>query len=331
MTESQPHTGLAPFRQQTWRTKWLLCGAAFLALWYSVRYLDREWLSRWPVVIVLLVTGLAPHLFLLLFPLFTRDKDSAGRILIPGVKRWLIEFAIAIPIVIVTTITLGALDYLVRVLWPGKTLTPDAVTSMASSSPRLIYPILLFSFTLAPVAEEVFFRGFVYNSLRTRMPASVAGLVQSLIFGFCHFFGTTHAVIAFALGLAITGVYEWRKTLVSPIFVHSGINFLFAVGVLAMMAEYADRPTLGVVGGPNDSACIIRDVIPDSAAFEAGILVEDRIVAVDGQRVGSFPDLVAVISAKQVDDRVTVNLVRKGKSLDIEATLKRRADTRQPP
>ena len=114
-------------------------------------------------------------MFLLLFPLLTRDKDDAHRIHVPGIKRCLIELAIALPIVVVTMIALGGLNYLVGKLAPGKTLTPDAVTRMASSSPRFIYPMLLFSFTVAPIAEEVFFRGFIYNAFRKRMPAILAG------------------------------------------------------------------------------------------------------------------------------------------------------------
>jgi membrane protease YdiL (CAAX protease family) len=330
MKESRQSIDDASFRRQTWRTKWLLFGAAFLALWYSVRFLDREWLSEWPIMLLLLVTGFAPQLFLLLFPLFTRDEDNAGRIQIPGVKRWLIEFLIALPIVILTLLALGGLNYLVGTLSPGKTLTPDAVKGMASSSPRYIYPILLFSFTLAPVAEEVFFRGFLYNAFRKRMPTVIAGLVQSLIFGFCHFFGATHAVIAVALGIVITTVYEWRKTLISPILVHAGINFISAIGVLAMMAEHADRPTIGVIGGPDDK-CIVREVIPKSAASEAGVMVDDRILAFEGQPVAGFSDLAAAVSARQPDETVTLSLVRDGETLDIEVTLKRRGDTTQPP
>jgi membrane protease YdiL (CAAX protease family) len=331
MMVSPPPNNPGSFRQQTWQTKWLCIGAAFLALWYSVRYWDREWLSQWPVLLLLVVTGFAPQLFLLLFPLFTRDKENTGRILIPGVKRWLIEFAIALPIVIATMVALGGVNYLVGVLSPGKSLTPDAVKGMASSSPRFIYPLLLFSFTFAPVAEEVFFRGFVYNALRKRMPTVVAGVLQSLIFGFCHFFGTTHAAIAVALGLVFTTVYEWRKTLVSPILVHVGINVIFAVGVLAMMAEYADRPTIGVIGGQDPTECVVRAVIPDSAASESEILVGDRIVAFDGQPIASFPELAAAVATRQPQDRVTLTIVRGDETLDIGVTLKRRANTTLPP
>lgn len=109
-----------------------------------------------------------------------RSKRTAKRIAIPGFRRCLVEFAIAIPILIVTMVAMAGLNYFVGILSPGKTLTADAVTAMASSPPRYIYPLLLFSFTFAPIAEECFFRGFVHNAFRQRMPTIVAGLLQSL-------------------------------------------------------------------------------------------------------------------------------------------------------
>ncbi len=331
MTESRPSPNTAPFRDQTWRTKWLVIGGAFLAIWYSVRFVDREWMLQWPSELLVLVTGIAPQVFLLLFPLSTRDKDTTKRIVIPGLRRWLVEFAIAIPIVIVTMIALGGLNFLAGILSPGKTLTPDAVTGAASFSPRYIYPLLLFSFTFAPIAEEFFFRGFMHNAFRQRMPTIAAGLLQSLIFGFCHFFGTTHAVVAVILGLIITIVYEWRKTLLSPIFVHAGINFIAAIGVLGMMGEFSNRPTIGVICSPDDTECTVREIIPNSAASESGIAVDDIIMAFDETPITDFSALATAVSAHQPNDTVVLRVLRDGETLDIAVTLKRRAETKPPP
>jgi membrane protease YdiL (CAAX protease family) len=331
MTESRQSNDAAPFRGQTWRTKWLVIGGAFLATWQSLRFIDREWKSQWPIALWLIVTGVVPQVFLLVFPLVTRDKEVTKRIAIPGFRRWLVEFAIAIPIVIVTLVVLGGLDYLLGVLSPGRTLRPDAITDMATNSPRYLYPLLLFSFTFAPIAEECFFRGFIHNAFRQRMPTIAAGMLQSLAFGFGHFFGTVHAIVAVAVGLILTMVYEWRKTLLSPIFVHAGINFFAAMGVLGMMANLADRPTIGLSGDPDDNECIIREVIPNSAASEADIKVDDKIVAFDGKPIADFPALGAAVAARQPNDTVILRVVRDGETMDIQVTLKRRGESKQPP
>jgi S1-C subfamily serine protease len=98
-----------------------------------------------------------------------------------------------------------------------------------------------------------------------------------------------------------------------------------------MMAEYAGRPTIGVSGGPDDTECVVRTVIPNSAASESGIMVGDRIVTIDGQPVANVPELAAAVLTRQPDDTVTLSLIRGGETLDIEVTLKRRGDTAQPP
>ncbi len=331
MAESHQPSESAPFRDQTWATKWLLGAGAILLIWNSPRFLDLGWLFQWPVLSFLLGTSLALQLVFLLFPLLTRDKGSARRIAIPGFKRCLVELAIAIPILIVTLTALGAASYLIGVLFPGKTLASKAVTDMAWWPPRIIYPTLLISFTLAPVAEEVFFRGFLYNAFRRRMPTIAAVFAQSLIFGFCHFFGTVHAIYSVALGMLFTFVYEWRKTLVSPILLHAGINFLFAINMLGMMIQIADRPAMGVIGDSNDAECIVRSVLPGSGASHAGIQVGDRIVAVDGKLVADFPGFVAAVSTRHPGDTATLELVRDEQTLVIEVTLGRYGDLQQPP
>jgi S1-C subfamily serine protease len=60
-------------------------------------------------------------------------------------------------------------------------------------------------------------------------------------------------------------------------------------------------------------------------------MVDDRIVAFDGQPIADFPALRVAVSTRQPDDTVTLRLVRDGETLDIELTLKRRGDATQPP
>ena len=39
---------------------------------------------------------------------------------------------------------------------------------------------------LAPIAEELFFRGFVFSGLRSRMTMLPAALISGLVFGLVH-------------------------------------------------------------------------------------------------------------------------------------------------
>ena len=76
---------------------------------------------------------------------------------------------------------------------------------------------------VAPVAEEVFFRGFMYGGLRSRLPVWAAALISSGIFGLLHY--TDPDSIAVVPQLALLGVllawlYERTGSLWPPIILH---------------------------------------------------------------------------------------------------------------
>lgn len=85
-----------------------------------------------------------------------------------------------------------------------------------------------------------------------------------------------------------------------------------------------------LVGDRGDTACIVRQVVPSSAAFEAGVIVDDVIIAFEGQSIASFADLAALIPTRKPNDVVTLRVLREGEELDVELTLKRRGKS-QPP
>ncbi|MFZ9707676.1 MAG: S1C family serine protease [Ilumatobacteraceae bacterium] len=66
---------------------------------------------------------------------------------------------------------------------------------------------------------------------------------------------------------------------------------------------------------------IIATVQPDSPADEAGILVGDIVLAVDGEPVNGQAGLVAAIRDRNSGDTISIDLVRDGERLTITATL----------
>jgi membrane protease YdiL (CAAX protease family) len=298
-----------------------------LLLWHGISFVDSEWLSQFPSWLLLIITGLVPQVFLLLFPIVTRNPHRIQTFAIPGPTRCLLELVIAIPVLIGVIVVLVSVNYLVARVSPGTSLTPDAIKNMAISPNRmLVYLILVFSFTFAPIAEEVFFRGFLQNAFRARMPFVVASLTQCLIFGFGHFFGVTHGSVAFVLGLILTALYQWRKTLITPIFVHAGINFVSAVGIVLVMAAQANSPVLGVSGDPNDTQCVIRHIVPNSAAEEAGLEVGDIITSFDTKPIRDFPDFVETIRLHRPGDAVQLTINRSGSVFEVTVVLRRRGN-----
>ncbi len=81
---------------------------------------------------------------------------------------------------------------------------------------------------LAPLAEEVFFRGFFYGGLRSRMPVWAAALASGAFFGVIHITTGNLAVVVqlTVLGIVLALLYERTGSLWPPIAVHLVNNAL---------------------------------------------------------------------------------------------------------
>lgn len=89
-------------------------------------------------------------------------------------------------------------------------------------------------FTVFPVCEELFFRGFLYTALRSRIPWLWAILIQAVFFTLLHRVGTAHSLMVFFTGFILCFIYEKKKNLLVPILVHSLNNFMIALYVLTL-------------------------------------------------------------------------------------------------
>jgi len=100
-------------------------------------------------------------------------------------------------------------------------------------TPEWLYGIigLFLMVVLAPVVEELVFRGLVYRMLREQWGVAVSIVVSALFFSLLH-----HGLIIspqFAGGIIFALAYEWSRSLWVSIALHMGANS--AVYVLAML------------------------------------------------------------------------------------------------
>jgi membrane protease YdiL (CAAX protease family) len=99
-----------------------------------------------------------------------------------------------------------------------------------------LVPALAFSLAaivVAPVAEELFFRGFLYRSLRNRLPVWGASAINALVFSLVHvqYFATPGVLVviaAFAVGACLA--YEATGSIFVPIVMHAAFNTLATAG-----------------------------------------------------------------------------------------------------
>lgn len=80
---------------------------------------------------------------------------------------------------------------------------------------------------VAPVAEELFFRGFFYRALRTRLGVAAAALIDGALFGAIHFTGPATLEllpILTLLGVVFCLLYERTSSLYPVIALHAFNN-----------------------------------------------------------------------------------------------------------
>jgi membrane protease YdiL (CAAX protease family) len=237
-------------------------------------------------------------------------------------RRLAIEALVAVPLLALVWVVLIA-GLVAWELIAGAPRVPPNPLQPVLRSPDTVrkYFFLVLAVTVGPAAEEVLFRGLVYNALRQWMPAALAAVLQALAFGFLHPYGIVHAVLATALGLAFVAAYEWRKTLAAPIFLHMLQN---AAAVVAVAMAVSDAPFLGVDGEPAAEGCRVTIVVPGSGADAAGLRIGDVITAIDGRPVSDIRDVAAVVSQRKVGDTVVVQFIRDGERREATAELRKR-------
>ncbi len=113
---------------------------------------------------------------------------------------------------------------------------PQGLTTVAQglNVPTAVLMLLL-SGMLVPLAEEIFFRGVIYNWLRGVAGIVPAALLSSLLFGFVHG-DVSVAAMAFVLGLILALAYEVSRSLYPAIFIHAfhnSIKLALLFGLLA--------------------------------------------------------------------------------------------------
>jgi membrane protease YdiL (CAAX protease family) len=313
------------FHDCTWATRSIIVGLTFLILWRGFFLFDREWLRQLPPAL-LWASAVVIFIFFLIFPFATRTLPEhpapAKRV------QWRRELGISIPIVLGAMVLLSVANYAVESMFPGETLSqPQIANGMVWSPNRLFIGIVLVIwFTIVPVAEEVFFRGFLHNAFRARMPLAAAVILQSAIFGALHFYDPLGNSVVFLVGLLLTLVYLWRGNLLAPIFVHAGFNFLGAAVVVASMFLQANAPVMGFRGHPSDATCIIHEIMPGSAAEEAGLQAGDTITSFDGEPVRDFTHLLETIRYYRAGEAVPVTVERSEKEFELTVVLRSRDD-----
>ena len=95
--------------------------------------------------------------------------------------------------------------------------------------------MLLLAGGVAPVVEEVMFRGLLYGWLRSRMPVALAVVVSAALFSVAHVIPVLLPAL-FVVGLTLAVAYELSGSLWIAILLHSLQNSLAVIAIFAALA-----------------------------------------------------------------------------------------------
>jgi membrane protease YdiL (CAAX protease family) len=308
------------FRGVPWKWRDLLIGLAPLLLIGvapSGLLADSHW--NW------IFSPLLAQAWMLCFPLWIAHRRTAGWPSLPRPREILVESPFPL-LIVAAGVALLALAFVALVYLSGRParslirLDPRVGSLDAIEYLRFLFMVLL----VAPVAEEVFFRGLIYNALRQRLHWVVAILLQAAAFSFLHHFGVAGSTFIAVGGLVIGLVYERRKTLLAPVLLHAFVNAVVMTFIAWGILSGAVAPRLGVTGDRHENGCRITWVAPGSAADSAGLKVGDVITSLDGEPITDLPSLTGAVQSKEVGQKVVVEFLRGRELRRVDAILKRR-------
>lgn len=138
---------------------------------------------------------------------------------------------------------LGATVASAGVVWLLESLGFDAEPQAAEQAIALVDPwlVVLAVVILAPIAEEVFFRGVVFNAWLRESGLRRAVIGSSALFAIIHL-SVVALVPIFLLGLALAWIYRRKGNLLAPIAMHATVNGISVAFALLIRFDLVRLP-----------------------------------------------------------------------------------------
>lgn len=128
----------------------------------------------------------------------------------------------------------------------GLTQVSDTYTKISARQYGVAFGlgILLYG-VVSPLAEEMVFRGLIYNRMKRYFKLPLAIVVCGVLFGIYHG-NLVQGIYGCVLGIAITFAYEWYGSFFAPVLFHGTANA--CVFILSYQAELYQKIVTPVYG-----------------------------------------------------------------------------------
>lgn len=197
-------------------------------------FLQGSAFSAWgPLIGALLDLGLFAIIVWLLFAFNISLRTLIGKI--PRGLKWG-EFAGLFVLLFFFSLGYG---YLQLYLFPG--FVSEVELWYEFGSPLAIIGTFLSTVLIAPVFEELVFRGIIFQRWAYRWNVRVAIVLSSLVFALLHFSFST-----FIVGIVLSLIYIRTRTLLIPIIMHALNNLLSTSIIIYSLIFFGKEKTFEV-------------------------------------------------------------------------------------
>lgn len=176
-----------------------------------------------------------------IFWLARRRQVSLRNLVLGASSRWPIEvfWGLVLALVLFT---------IMIILWLLQVPVSDPLEQVVGHAPLAVKLVfLVLAVVLAPISEELLYRGVLQSSLVPRIGLVMACLVQAALFGLMHQRGWVVILAVFGGGLAYGALVLWRGCLLPSIVVHASLNGLIAGWLLALFWINAHLPAATMI------------------------------------------------------------------------------------
>jgi membrane protease YdiL (CAAX protease family) len=193
-------------------------------------------------IVVTIIAALVIMGVLLLW-LSTYHKGWLGVMRLPERGTWGREIGSAVlfglglyPVIVI--VVGGLLTYLLQTISGERVEAPEQVGEHLPAIGTAL--TIVYAVVIAPIGEELFFRGVLFRTLRDRHGFWVGAVGSAVGFGLIHYIpgsaidAALLMLVMFLTGIALCFLYERRGTIVAPLATHVTFNVIGIVLILGL-------------------------------------------------------------------------------------------------
>ena len=175
-----------------------------------------ETISAWSLPLTLVIQVICTGIFIWMY------RSDSKRIIVKKRKMNPATYPVAFVLGAALAMFLNGLLILTGLYALLQSTFSETANVIYNSEPWLMY---LCTVIMAPIMEELMFRGIIYRRFRTYCIFSLAMLLSAVYFGIYHM-NLLQFIYATLIGLLFAYGYEKFRALLAPMIMHAGANLL---------------------------------------------------------------------------------------------------------